>query len=176
MDLAGLWLRRFSVEKTTRGKKTYQVDLPKQSTKKDPCFRFFKFILESGMWCELKPTAQALYVGMRCLAKDDFGLYQHLEDEEEEGIDHKDHCGTRLYDTIIATDTPKVVMAHYAGIGYWSIRGALENLEANKLIESIDGGWKVFLKTKDMTYYNREYLNEKVRKSYRWKKRDSKPS
>jgi hypothetical protein len=152
---------------TKRGKraKKYYLNLPAANVK-GRSFPFYKFILESGQWKELKPTAKALYPVMRYFSFFDINIYSEIEDL---GIDEGDYNETypdRKYDFC---EAEKKVMADLAGINRRSMNTALNDLERNMLIEPIGGnyGWKVFPKSKDDKIFKRSYLNEKIKASYK---------
>ena len=130
------------------------------SRERGSCFPFYKWIIESGIWQELKPTAQALYPVMRYFSFFDRDLFFEIDEiliEDDEG----DECyKNREYDYC---DAEKDILADYAGINGYSLSSALDSLEENCLIESIenDDMWRVYIKSKDMTFFKRDYLNNK---------------
>jgi hypothetical protein len=149
-----------------RGKRSKRFKLKIPAYTKGDTFPFYRWIFQSGIWQELKPTAQALYPVMRS-----FGYYSEdsiIESAEELGSDElwkKGVYKNRRFDLCSADYD---VLAEYAGISYRSINQALNSLERNFLIDwdQENEAWQVFLKSKDMTSYKRRYLNEKIMKSY----------
>jgi hypothetical protein len=131
------------------------------SRERGRCFPFYKWIIESGIWQNLKPTAQALYPVMRCFAFFDSDLFFELD---ELSID--DVVGAECYKNreFEYCNAEKDILAAYAGITLPSLQSALDSLEENYLIEAIEGNdmWRVYLKSKDMTSFKREYLNNKI--------------
>jgi hypothetical protein len=148
---------------TKRGKqaKNFKIKLPSPNYR-GSAFPFYKFILEAGLWREIRPSAKALYPVMRYFGFFDFDVYSELEDVDyvlDEGFANReyDFCEAEIG-----------VLAKYAGIHRNSINTALKDLESNDLIEPINYcRWKVFLRSKDDSIWKREYLNEKVMRSYR---------
>jgi hypothetical protein len=65
---------------TKRGKRAnkYYLKLPAANVK-GRSFPFNKFILESGQWKEMKPTAKALYPVMRCFGFFNIDVYAEIE-------------------------------------------------------------------------------------------------
>ena len=167
LSMAELCSDHFEMKKTKKGKKIYFLNLPSENIYNET-FPFFQYVLESGAWRQLKPTAQALYPVMRCLAYFLKDLYKHLEGLEGLEDDEKITFAKRKYEFLKTSDYTKKQLAEYAGISQNSMSEALQELERNWLIESVDGGWKIYLKTKDMEYYTRKYLNECVKKSYKY--------
>ncbi len=149
---------------TKRGKrsKKFKVKLPTVNNRGN-AFRFYKFILEAGFWSEIRPSAKALYPVMRYFGYFDFFAYSELE--------YVDYAADEIYSNR-EYDFCKAeigVLAKYAGIHRNSVYSALENLESNILIEPTAEyyGWKVFLRSKDDNILKRDYLNEKIMRSYR---------
>jgi hypothetical protein len=146
---------------TNRGRsaKKYHLSLPSANVK-GKSFPFHGYIIESGQWQHLIPTAKALYPVMR-----HFGYFDYFEyDPDDGGADFE--FGKREYDFCIAEED---YLAEFSGIHLKSIEPALRSLEKNWLIEPADimtddgcGGWKVFLKSKDGWYHNRDALNKKA--------------
>jgi len=151
-----------------RGKraKKYMLKLP-SSNNRGSAFPFFKFVLEAGIWREMKPSAKDLYPVMRYFGFFDINQYAEFEDDLEISENDFDVIySDREYDFC---DAEVNIMAEYAGLHRNSITAALNDLERNFLIEPLIGynGWKVFLKSKDSTIWKRDYLNKKVMKSYK---------
>jgi hypothetical protein len=103
---------------------------------------------------------------MRYFGFFDINLYAELEDLEFYEGDFDEVYPDREYDFCEAEAS---VLAKYAGVHRNSINEALKDLERNFLIESPTGytGWKVFLKSKDLIIWKRDYLNKKIMKSYK---------
>jgi DNA-binding transcriptional regulator YhcF (GntR family) len=57
-------------------------------------------------------------------------------------------------------------LAKYAGINENSINKALQELENNWLIKTVDGGWLIYLKTKNLQCHSSKELNAKAEKSF----------
>jgi hypothetical protein len=150
-----------------RGKRTknFKVKLP-SANYRGSAFPFYKFILEAGFWREIKPSAKALYPVMRYFGYFDINQYAELEDLEIYEGDYNEAYPDRNYDFC---EAEKGVMAQYAGLHKNSLYAALQDLESNDLIETLNdySGWKVFLRSKDDTFFKRDYLNEKIMRSYR---------
>jgi hypothetical protein len=104
---------------------------------------------------------------MRYFGFFDINLYAKLEDRDEiyEG-DFDEVYPDRGYDFCKAEAG---VLAKYAGVHKNSINAALRDLERNFLVEPLAEyyGWKVFLKSKNLTIWKRDYLNKKVMESYK---------
>ncbi len=151
---------------TKRGRRSKKFHVTFPPIEKGRSFPFFKFILESGFWRELKPSAQALYPVMRHFAYFDYEMYVDKEclDYDPELFD--EIFKERDYDFC---EAEKSIMAEYAGIARRSLPVALKNLEENFLIESTNEplGWKVFLRSRGNRIFLREYLNTKIGKTYR---------
>jgi len=148
-----------------RGKQSNRFILKIPVYQKGETFPFYRWIFESGIWRELKPTAQALYPVMRS-----FGYYS--PDAYEEAAEKIETTQTwdmeayksREYDLCEADNT---VLCEYAGITSRSLNSALKSLEDNFLIENdSDSSWRVYLRTKDHTTWKRSYLNEKIQRAY----------
>ena len=174
ISLKSHWSDRFEMKKTKKGKKQYFLNLNKNN---DEAFLFYRYVIESGAWCQLKPTAQALYFVTRCFAYYDFETYDRLENQRgcQEDLElDLDQGGleqvysNRKYDVMAYSKYTKKQLAEFAGINENSMNEALQELEKNWLIERVDGGWLIHLKTKDLEYHPREYLNESVKKSYKY--------
>jgi hypothetical protein len=130
------------------------------SRERGRCFPFYKWIIESGIWRELKPTAQALYPVMRYFAFFDKHIRLEFYDIEIRDSRFYEHYINREFDYC---DAEKDILAYYAGINENSLSSALDSLEENCLIESISSrDWKVYLKSKNMTYFDREDLNSEI--------------
>jgi len=159
---------------TKRGKraKKFTVKLP-LSNKRGSAFPFYKFILDAGLWHEMKPAAQALYPVMRYFGFFDLNLYAELENLEIEENDFEEVYPNREYDFI---EAELGILAEFAGIHRNSVTASLNDLERNFLIEPLTdySGWKVFLKSKDFAIWKRDYLNRKVLVSYKHKLRCTK--
>ena len=147
---------------TNRGRsaKQYHLNLPSANVK-GKSFPFHGYIIESGQWQNLIPTAKALYPVMRF-----FGYFEYFE-YMPDGHDPDFEFGKRDYEFCVAEDH---YLAKLSGIHHKSIKPALKSLEENWLIESADiltddeceCGWKVFLKSKDGWRYNQDALNQKA--------------
>lgn len=100
---------------------------------------------------------------MRFFSFFDFDLYKELEEREEELEDFKTVFKDRDYDFC---EAEKSNLAEYAGIARRSMTSALRDLEENFLIEPLEEseGWKVFLRSKNNTYWKRDFLNSEIRK------------
>jgi hypothetical protein len=156
----------FYLSKRGRRAKKFIVKLP-LGNEKGRAFPFFKFVLDAGLWRELKPSAQALYPVMRYFGFVDVNLYAELEDLEICEADFKEVFLDREYDFC---DADLGSFVEFAGIHRNSVNPALNDLERNFLIEPLTDypGWKVFLKSKDSTIWKRDYLNKKILRSYRY--------
>lgn len=157
---------KFSEYVTKRGKrsKKFYVDLPKEHTKGED-FPFYRFVLESGFWRQLKPVAKALYPVMKTFSYFDIEQYIDIEELEAEEKEFEDVYYHREYDFC---EADLDVMIEHAGIHRTSLAEALHDLENKLLIETIvPNRWKVFLRTKEDTFFRRDYLNNQVLKSYR---------
>ena len=148
-----------------RGKraKKFLVDIP-SNEKRGSAFPFYKFIIEAGIWRELRPSAKALYPVLRHFGFFDINLYAELEDIEIS--DFEEVYPDRKYDFC---EAELGVLAKSANIHRNSVNPALSDLERNFLIEPLIeySGWKVFLKSMDNTIWKRDYLNKKILRSYR---------
>jgi hypothetical protein len=152
---------------TRRGKKgkKFFLNIP-SSNNSGSAFPFHKFILEAGIWREIRPTAKALYPVLRYFGFFDINLYSELEDLEFCEADMEEVFPDREYDFC---DADLGILAEFAGIHRNSINAALDDLVRNFLIEPLNvySGWKVFLKSRDYTIWKRDYLNKKILSSYR---------
>lgn len=163
----------FKILKWSRdGNHTYGLTLPKRGEKN--WFPFSWVTLESGVWFKLKPVARALYPVMCGVARADQDVYEHLQEEEFD--DWQDYYDNRLYDTLQLGDTisnindnrvTKTLLAGLAEISYPSLYVALQDLEDNRLIESVGNeGWKVYPRPRDGFRYDPRELNDEVREKY----------
>lgn len=153
----------YTTKRGRRSKKFY-LRLPSRNAS-GRSFPFYKFLLDSGAWRELKPTAQALYPVMRFFSYFNIDTYNEIEDQEAMPNEFDEVYTNRCYDFCYAD---KYLMAELANINIRSLSSALNSLTENYLIEQINNkSWKVFLQTKDSMTWKREYLNEKLLKSYR---------
>ncbi len=127
-------------------------------------FNFYKWVIESGIWRELSPTSQALYPVLRCFGFFDIETYTEYEDTDY--VDFEELYRSREFDFCFAD--PKI-LAEFAGISDRSFHTALVDLNDNDLITTFeDGGCKVFLQSRDNTYFKREYLNGEIEKSFNY--------
>ena len=148
---------------TKRGKrsKRFKINLPKENNK--DCFPFHRYLLESGYWSELKPTAKALYIAMRHFSWWDLCEYESCEEDEIEGTDFDGIYTSRKYDFVTAD---RVVLCKHANINIRSFKSAVSNLEDNKLLNtSGKTAWQIYSKSTWMK--KRDYLNNKIMRSYR---------
>jgi hypothetical protein len=146
---------------TKRGQrsKRFNVILP-GAKEKGRSFIFYRWMIDSWMWQQLKPVAQALYPVMRTFAYFDRDEYHEIDDIEIEDDEFDEFYKNREFDYCTA-DTD--ILAEYAGISLNSLPVALENLEENLFIEKIEGydAWKVYLKSKNHLLYKQNCLNNK---------------
>ena len=129
-------------------------------------FPFHKFILESGLWRELSTVAKAVYPVLRTFGWFDYDEYCDSK-EDNDYPDVKIVFENREYDFF---DGDLTYIADYAGIHRNSLKAALSNLKAEQLIEEytdIEGGFKLFLRSKNRIFYKRRFLNDKILNSYR---------
>lgn len=160
----GFSWRPYTTKRGRRSKKFY-FDLP-EHTETGETFPFFQYVLESGSWSELLPTARALYPVMRYFGYFDIESYMELEEGDYEAKDFNEIFESRTWDIC---EAEKTVMAEYAGIDRTSIDAALKSLKHCCLVEPLPDrpGWKVFLKSNGMIF-KRDFLNKKrVSKKYR---------
>ena len=150
-----------------RGKraKRFFLNIP-SSNNGGSAFPFYKFILEAGIWREMRPIAKALYPVLRYFGFFDINLYSELEGLEFCETDTEEVFPDREYDLC---EAELKILAEFAGIHRNSINAALNDLVRNFLIEPLTvlSGWKVFLKSKDNTIWKRDYLNKEILSSYR---------
>ena len=163
-DLSGFEWNYYVTKRGKRAKK-YFVNSPSINTN-GSAFPFYKSILESGIWRELGYSAKSLYPVMRYFGYFDIEMYAAFEDLEIYEGNFNEIYPTRKFDFC---EAERDLLAKYAGLHRNSLYTALQDLEANFLIEPIDGYycWKVFIRSKDDTYFERGYLNEKIMRSYR---------
>ncbi len=167
INLAEKWSKWFKKEKNPRGKKSYKVKLTEE--KEDSGFPFYSYVLFSGVWSKLKSTTHALYLVMRCLAYWNLDIYERLEDENydlDPDFDPDQLYKDRKYDLFPDINYTKKQLAELAGINENSINKALQELENNWLIKTVDGGWLIYLRTKDLQYHKSEDLNAEAEKSF----------
>ncbi|MFC1798351.1 hypothetical protein ACFLZL_00905 [Thermodesulfobacteriota bacterium] len=152
---------------TKRGRrsKKFCVKLPVENHR-GKAFPFFRVVLEYGLWMKLSPTAKALYPVMRHFGFFEIDKYAEAENLEIDVNDFDAVFPERPYDFCEAEFG---VLAEFSGINRRSLPAAINSLEKNYLVETLseDYGWKVFLKSKDDTYFNRDYLNQMIMKKYR---------
>lgn len=149
--------------KNGRRSKKFHIELPSKNN--NDSFPFYKFLLESGAWCELKPSAQALYPVMRYFSFFDLDFYSEIEGFDAEPGEFNEIYKNRKFDYCHAR---KDFMAELSGLNTRSIYRSLIDLEENSLIEKVDfETWKIFLLTKDFTIFKRSYLNQKIIDAYR---------
>jgi hypothetical protein len=154
----------YYLSKRGRRAKSFKVKLPPANFR-GSAFPFFKFILEAGLWREIRPSAKALYPVMRYFGYFDIGLYAQIEDLEIYEGDYDEVYPARKFDIC---EAELGVLAAYAGIHRNSLNSALRNLESDSLIEPINHySWKVFLRSKDNKILKRDYLNKKIMRSYK---------
>ena len=129
---------------TKRGRrsKRFYLKLPSRNVN-GSSFPFYKYVLDSGVWRELKPSAQALYPVMKYFSFFDIDTYNEMENGEAEYNEFDEIYKNRKCDYCHAD---KNVMVELAGITVRSISSALNDLERNSLIELIDHeAWRIFL-------------------------------
>jgi len=145
---------------TRRGRqgKRFSIDFP-EIGEKGHSFFFYRGIIDSGIWSELKPAARSLYPVMRY-----FSRYDADEDEDlEEVSDFDEHYANRKWELCNAEVGQ---LAKYAGINRHTVAEAMKSLQANFLLEPYVGGngektSKVYLIPKK--YWKASYLNQKLK-------------
>jgi biotin operon repressor len=143
----------------------YQIELP--NSNKEDCFPFRRFILESGSWANISPTAHKLYPVMKSTARFTIEIYNEIEATDYDESDFQILFDQRQYDVC---QMKKKGLAELAGISRYNMNDALESLRKNNLIEPIDEkSWRVFLRTKDNIIYSRRMLNIRIWQKYRKK-------
>ena len=144
----------------------YFVKLPKEPIK-GKTFPFYQVVLEYGLWRELSPAAKALYPVMRCFSYFDIDVYLEIEADERDHTDFEEIFANREYDFCNAS---KIELSKYAGIHRNSVESALKSLNENFLVEWHKGFrlWKIYRKSKGKTYWKRDFLNQKITKSFRY--------
>jgi hypothetical protein len=148
----------YHVNEKGKRAKCFRLILPPRGEKKRSFF-FYKCIVEGGNWQELKQFSHALYPVMRYFSRFDKGEGVGSTDEDFQ-VSYRE----REWEICEATIN---TLARYAGISRPSVYEALRDLEEKSLIEpqgTNDEGirtWRVFLKPPK--YYNREYLNARVK-------------
>lgn len=108
-------------------------------------FVFFTSIIDGGVWAELAPRAKALYLAMRCAAKQDFELYCSVEEE----VPFCDQTGQGEYYKYRKWDacyTPLAELARRMNCSNNMIKRPMEQLHHYKLVERVDRWFKVYLK------------------------------
>lgn len=148
----------FEFRRTKRGRrsKEFTVNLPKYE--RGNTFPFFIFIVHSGIWRLLKPSALSLYPVMR--------HFSYFEDEEGIGGDEDDFRDAFLNRDYDLCEAEISIMAEHAGVNRCRMYDALRDLRRRILIEPHDEKrWKVFLRSKENQIYTREYLNSQILKS-----------
>lgn len=142
--------------------KRYKLCLPEKPIH-GKTFAFNRFILVSGMWRMLKPSAKALYPVMRRYSYFDFYDYMTALDNDAFDLDtdFDKVFANRFFDFCKAEPG---ILAKYSGIHRSSLKSATANLKQEHLIEfdSALGCWRVYLKTKNGNYYIREFLNNQL--------------
>lgn len=178
-DLSVFWSDIFKTKKPKSTKKKYKkkyiLTLPIKPIP-EQTFPFYQYIIESGVWCQLKPTAQALYPVIKY-----FSRFNKRDCEYLEGVSYHDPNEAykkRKYDLLAIGEKNKAYktiteLAFYSGISRPSVYSALQDLEKNWLIKKYisDDGllyYKVFIKTKDMKYHKRKDLNKSARMNFRY--------
>ena len=149
----------YSITRRGHRSKRFNVFMP-GATEKGRSFIFYRWMIDSGMWGKLKPTAQALYPVMRNFAYFDCETCFEVDDIVIEHNEFDEYFKTREADYCNAEED---VLAEYAGISLNSLSVALENLEENLFIERIGKHnlWKVYLKSKNHLLYKQNYLDNK---------------
>lgn len=146
-----------------RRSKKFHIELPPKNN--NDCFPFFKFLLDSGAWRELNPSAQALYPVMRYFGFFDLDFYNEMENDSVEVSDLAELYKNRKFDYCHAE---KKTMIEFSGIGERSIYRAICSLTELPLIEQIDyETYRIFLHSKDHLFFKRSYLNQKIIDAYR---------
>jgi uncharacterized protein YlbG (UPF0298 family) len=166
-NVANEWPEWFKKDKNIKGKKNYEVKLIEE--KNNSGFPFYSYVIFSGVWSKLKPVAQSLYLVMRCLAYWNLDIYERLENENydlDPDFDPDQLYKERKYDLFPNINYTKKQLAKYAGINENSINKALQELENNWLIKTVDGGWLIYLKTKNLQCHSSKELNAKAEKSF----------
>lgn len=145
---------------TRRGKrgKRFMIEFPPKG-EQGQAFFFYRGIIDGGIWCGLKPTAQAIYPVLRHFARYDIEEDESSEDPSEFLDDYKKRrwelCSSEIGQ-----------LAKHAGIDRRSVAEAMANLKKNFLLEpQVDGSgekaWKVFLIP--AKYWKASYLNQKLK-------------
>lgn len=158
-DLKGFHGFTISPYPTKRGKrgKKFQIDLPPKG-QTGRSFFFYRGIIDSGLWSELKPTAQSLYPTMRYFARyeEEFEFEETLEDDVS---DFKERFNNRTYEICKAEIGQ---LAKFAGIDRRRVGDVISNLEKNFLVESFENDeYRVYLKPPKV--WQAGYLNEKLK-------------
>jgi len=141
---------------TRRGKrgKRFQIEFA-PTNEKGRTFFFHRGIIDGGIWCELKPTAQAIYPAMR-----HFATYEDAYDEAEDPpTEFEERYAARSWELCSAEVGQ---LAKYAGVNRHIVFEAMQSLKKNFLLEPNGRGeWKVYIKP--TKHWRAAYLNKKLR-------------
>ena len=95
-------------------------------------FPFYRSVLESGFWQELKPAAQALYPVMRSYGYFDEDAYrEEWAPEDADDMEFDELYQNRLLDFV---EAERRILVEKAGINYRSLEAAVVNLVNNCLV------------------------------------------
>jgi hypothetical protein len=156
----------WQITATGRKSKKFKFHVP---SKDDRVFFFHKYLLTGGNWRMLNLVGKAVYPVLRTFSTWD----KEEAEEDEDGIlcenegDYADAYAAREweYSEIRPGD-----IAKYSGISRQRVFPALQDLQNHYLIERVGDRWKVFLIPP--RYYNRDFLNEQLMKSFAYKRRE----
>jgi len=149
----GFTWQHYLTRQGKRGKRFRIEFAPKNE--KGRSFFFHRGIIDGGIWCELKPTAQAIYPVLRYFARYDDD-YDEDDDPPSEFIER---YATRSWEMCSAE---VVQLAKYAGVERHTVSEAMKNLQENFLLEPNGcGEWRVYIIP--AKYWRAGYLNQKLR-------------
>jgi len=161
---------------TSRGRRSKKFHVKIPSPKRGDTYPFYRSVLESGVWQELKPVAQALYPVLRSYGFFDQEVYwEHWAPVDQ--FEQPFNCvyPKRLLDFV---EADRSILVDRAGIDYRSFDAALSNLVRLRLVGHHEepSGIRhrvVFLHPFSGDCENpeicvpRDYLHRKIRKRYR---------
>lgn len=169
-DIPSLEGVRVEPYKAKSGNKAYRYHVPKYSG--DDLIRINQSLFETGYWRELSHTAKSVYIVLRVLAEYDPWTYEIDEDSES----FEESYRLRKWDLLRFESLNQI--AKLGGISRHSITAAIQSLKNEGLIREHpeEDEQIIMLEPYDpsdekRTWYKREFLNEKIKKSFKHKQR-----
>jgi hypothetical protein len=143
-------LQRKMVNEGSRRFYLYEVAFIRKSMMQQWKGRFFPFyrcLIDSGVWADLKPRAKALYLVLRQFAKFDFELYCEIEDLYLDPIDRREAYRLRKWEVVHGHSLAE--LCDLVDIESSDIQSTLIRLTEHRLVDRVGSDFMIYLKTHD---------------------------